>query len=201
MGNQNPAGNGDAEPVIVKKYANRRLYDTVESTYVTLADLANMAREGREFVVHDARTGKDITRSILVQIILESETKGENLLPLGFLRRIASLYGDTLQWAVPSYLESSMEVFHRNQEVLREQMETALGRSPAVAGLERLTRANREFFERTMRMFVPLNANEGAAKAERDGAGNGKTGADELEELRAQIAAMQGRLDEIANRT
>ena len=101
----------EAAPTVIKKYANRRLYDTERSTYVTLADLAAMTREGRNFIVKDARTDEDITASIFVQIVLESENRGEHLLPIGFLRRLVALYGDTMQWVVPSYLDSSMEIF------------------------------------------------------------------------------------------
>ncbi len=185
------------EAVVIKKYANRRLYDTVASAYVTLADLAAMAREGTEFVVHDARSGDDITRSILVQIILESENQGENLLPIDFLRGIASAYGDAMQWALPSYLESTMEVFRSNQEALRSQMNAALASNPATAGLDQLAQANREVYERTMRIFSPFGGGREQADANSHGA-EGPASAKEIAALRSDLAKVQGRLEQIA---
>ena len=110
---------GDA-PITIKKYANRRLYNTAKSSYVTLEHLAQMVRDGQDFVVYDAKTGEDITRSVLTQIIFEEEAKGQNMLPISFLRQLIRLYGDSLQGVVPGYLEASMEAFGRNQEQLRE---------------------------------------------------------------------------------
>lgn len=185
------------ETVVIKKYANRRLYDTEASAYVTLADLAAMAREGKEFVVHDARSGDDITRSILVQIILESENQGENLLPLDFLRGIASAYGDAMQWALPSYLESTMEVFRRNQEALRSQMNAALASNPATAGLDQLAQTNREVYERTMRIFSPFGGGLEQA-ATNSNAAEGSASAEEIAALRSDLAKVQGRLEQIA---
>lgn len=190
------AGQDADGAAVVKKYANRRLYDTRASVYVTLADLAAMAREGKEFVVHDARTGEDITRSVLVQIILESENRGENLLPLDFLRGIAGVYGDALQWALPGYLESTMEIFRSNQEALRSQMGAALGGKPSEAGLEQLAKSNREMFERAMRMFAPFGgAREDSAASRGAAQGSGE----EIADMRSQLAELRGRLDQIAS--
>lgn len=187
-----------AEPVVIKKYANRRLYDTKASAYVTLNDLAKMARDGVEFVVQDARTGEDLTRSVLVQIILESEASGDNLLPLNFLRHLVGLYGDTLQWAVPGYLDSAMDVFLHNQNALRDQVSTAITDNPAMAGLEQMARMNHEIFSRTMRMFVSMNGS---------GAGDDESGEDaaaaaqsELEAMRKQMATMQRQLDRLTSK-
>lgn len=193
----------EVEPVLIKKYANRRLYDTESSAYVKLADLADMAREGREFTVQDARTGEDITRSVLVQIILESENRGENLLPLGFLRGIAGLYGDAMRWSVPGYLESTMSVLHRHQEALRQQMQGALG-SGAVAGFDQAARANQQMFERTMQMFAPFAgvAGDASDSASRDGESGVRADSESkaIAELRRQVEAMQERLDEITGK-
>ncbi|RME97099.1 MAG: polyhydroxyalkanoate synthesis repressor PhaR, partial [Alphaproteobacteria bacterium] len=113
---------GDDDVIVIKKYANRRLYNTAKSSYVTLDHLAQMVRDGQEFVVRDAKSGEDITRSVLTQIIFEAETKGASMLPTNFLRDIISLYGDSLQSVVPGYLEASMETFRKNQERMREQV-------------------------------------------------------------------------------
>src|SRR5918912_4356361 len=118
---------GDKAPVVVKKYANRRLYNTATSSYVTLDDLANLIKEGGDFVVQDAKTGEDLTRSVMTQIIVEEEGKGQNLLPISFLRQLIAFYGDSMQWLVPSYLESSMRSFAHNQEQMRRYMQETFG--------------------------------------------------------------------------
>jgi len=123
----------DNDVVIIKKYANRRLYNTSKSCYVTLENLAEMVREGEDFVVNDAKSGEDITRSVLAQIIFEEEAKGHNMLPTNFLRQLIGLYGDTLQSFVPSYLETSMNTFTKNQEEIRDQVNSSFGENPAVA--------------------------------------------------------------------
>src|ERR1700740_3000555 len=111
MSTPNRDNTNNAKPVVVKKYANRRLYNTATSSYVTLDDLAKMIKEGGDFVASDAKTGEDITRSVLTQIIVEQEQKGQNLLPISFLRQLISFYGDSMQWLVPRYLEHSMKAF------------------------------------------------------------------------------------------
>jgi polyhydroxyalkanoate synthesis repressor PhaR len=144
-----------AEPVLIKKYANRRLYNTGTSAYVTLEDLASMVKSGEEFVVHDAKTDVDITRSVLTQIIFEQENKeGQNLLPIAFLRQLIRFYGDSMQMLVPRYLEVSIESLTREQEKFREQMAQAFGGSPFGA-LEEQVRRNMEMFERAFAMWAP----------------------------------------------
>src|SRR5271167_4799169 len=141
-------------PVIIKKYANRRLYNTTTSSYVTLDHLAQMVKEGTEFEVHDARSGDDITRSVLTQIIFEEEAKGQNLLPIRFLRQLIRFYGDSLQAFVPGYLDMSMESFTKNQESMRNRLAEALGGGNQM--VENLTRQNLAIFERAMQMFTPF---------------------------------------------
>jgi len=146
---------GDSpEKIVIKKYANRRLYNTAKSSYVTLDDLSKMVRAGQDFAVYDAKTGDDITRSVLTQIIFEEEAKGHSMLPTNFLRQIIGLYGDALQGVVPSYLEASMETFAQNQEKMR----AAFGENPAVSNFETMARSNMEWFEQAMRMFSPFGA-------------------------------------------
>lgn len=199
-GDHETSGIGDRtgeDPVVIKKYANRRLYDTEASAYVTLASLAAMAREGKEFVVRDARSGEDITRSVLVQIILESENRGESQLPIDFLRGLAGMYGDAMQWALPNYLESAMEVFLRNQEALRSQMNAALSSNPAKTGFDHLAQANREVYEHTMRMFSPFGGGR-EVDAEDAASVEPPASAEEIASLRSQLEQVQGRLDQIA---
>ena len=147
-----------AEPITIKKYANRRLYNTGTSTYVTLEDLAAMVKTGEDFVVYDAKTGEDITRSVLTQIIFEQENKeGQNLLPITFLRQLIRFYGDSMQMLVPRYLEVSIESLTREQEKFRQQMAQAFGVG-AFTSLEEQVRRNMEMFERTFAMFAPFRA-------------------------------------------
>src|SRR5277367_5541705 len=154
------------EPVVIKKYANRRLYNTGTSTYVTLEDLAGMVKSGEDFVVYDAKTGEDITRSVLAQIIFEQENKeGQNLLPIAFLRQLIRFYGDSMQMLVPRYLEVSIESLTREQEKFRNQMAQAFGGSPFTS-LEEQVRRKMDMFERTFAMFAPFARREsGAANA------------------------------------
>ncbi len=153
--------------ITIKKYANRRLYNTATSSYVTLEDLSQMVKEGTEFNVYDAKTSEDITRSVLTQIIVEEESKSgqQNLLPIGFLRQLISFYGDSLQWMVPKYLEQSMQTLTGNQEQIRSYFQTTLGNLfPFGTTLEEMGKQNLAMFERTMRLFTPFNA-EGFASA------------------------------------
>jgi polyhydroxyalkanoate synthesis repressor PhaR len=143
-------------PVIIKKYANRRLYNTATSSYVTLDDLAHMVKEGREFVVNDAKTGEDITRAVLTQIIVEEEQKGQNLLPISFLRQLIGLYGNQMQWLVPRYLEHAMTTFARNQEQMRKSLQDAFGGLFPFGPLEEMGKQNLALFEKTMKMFSPF---------------------------------------------
>jgi polyhydroxyalkanoate synthesis repressor PhaR len=149
----------DGKPVVVKKYANRRLYNTATSSYVTLDDLARLIKDGGDFVAYDAKTGEDITRSVLTQIIVEQEQKGQNLLPISFLRRLISLYGDSMQFLVPGYLEQAMLTFARNQEQMRRNLEATFGIFP-FGQFEEMGKQNMALFERTLRMLAPYAREE-----------------------------------------
>ncbi|MEM6416108.1 MAG: polyhydroxyalkanoate synthesis repressor PhaR [Pseudomonadota bacterium] len=182
--------------IIIKKYANRRLYNTGTSSYVTLDYLSEMVKRGEEFAVKDAKTGDDITRSVLTQIIFEEENKGQNLLPIQFLRQLIQFYGDNMQSFVPTYLEMSMNAFANNQEKIRAQMRETFGATPGYNMFEETARQNMALFERTMQMFTPM---AGGGVSMGDGAKDGspehmagdadKT--DEIEALRAEIANLK----------
>ncbi|WP_296740991.1 polyhydroxyalkanoate synthesis repressor PhaR [Mesorhizobium sp.] len=189
------------DPIVIKKYANRRLYNTGTSTYVTLEDLAEMVKKGEEFTVQDAKTGDDITHPVLTQIIFELENKdGQNMLPIPFLRQLIAFYGDQMQMIVPSFLEQSMIAFTKEQERFREQMKGAFGKTPIdmmktpMKALEEQTRRNVEMFQNAMRMFTPFPpaGTNSAAPAEPT---KKEEKSDDLQELKAQIAAMQRKLD------
>ncbi|MGH6990915.1 MAG: polyhydroxyalkanoate synthesis repressor PhaR [Stellaceae bacterium] len=157
---------GDREsgkaPIIIKKYANRRLYNTATSSYVTLDDLSKMVKAGSEFVVHDAKTGEELTRAVLTQIIVEEEQKGQNLLPIGFLRQLISLYGDSMQWLVPRYLDQAMASFTSNQDQMRKSLQDAFGGLFPFGPLEQMGKQNLALFEKTMKMFSPFPTQPGA---------------------------------------
>ena len=155
MASENPS-----TPIVIKKYANRRLYNTDKSSYVTLDDLAQMVRDGQDFEVKDAKSGQDITRSVLTQIIFEEESKGQNLLPIKFLRQLIGFYGDSLEGFVPGYLEESMETFSKNQDQLREQVSSAITENPLMSNFESMARGNVEWMENAIKMFSPFAANE-----------------------------------------
>ena len=176
--------------VIIKKYANRRLYNTATSTYVTLDHLARMVKEGIEFVVHDAKTGEDITRSVLTQIIVEEEAKGQNLLPINFLRQLISFYGDNLQVLLPRYLDQSMELFARNQEQMRTYMKETFGGMFPFARFEEMGKQNLALFQRAMTMFTPFKP-EG--KPPEPAPGNGSEG--QLDAVRSQVEALQRQIE------
>jgi polyhydroxyalkanoate synthesis repressor PhaR len=182
------------EPIVIKKYANRRLYNTGTSTYVTLEDLAGMVKNGEDFIVYDAKTGEDITRSVLTQIIFEQENKGgQNLLPITFLRQLIRFYGDSMQMLVPRYLEVSIESLTREQEKFRHQMSQAFGAGP-FAPLEDQVRRNMEMFERAFAMFAPFARREAQkADAEKPAAGGG-----EIDDLKRQLDDVQKRLDRLS---
>lgn len=148
----------ETEAVVIKKYANRRLYNTDTSTYVTLDDLCAMVKRGIEFVVYDAKTSEDLTRQILTQIIFEQESKGYNLLPINFLRRIIALYDDNVREFVPHYLEASMDSFTQNQEKMREYVGQTLGTFSPFGQLEEIGKQNMDFAKRTFEMFNPFAA-------------------------------------------
>src|SRR5205814_10522617 len=145
---------GGTKPVVVKKYANRRLYNTATSSYVTLDDLATLIKEGGDFIVHDAKTGEDLTRSVLTQIIVEQEQKGQNLLPVSFLRQLISFYGDSMQFLVPGYLDQTLVAFARNQERMRENLRATFGIFP-FGQFEEMGKQNVALFEQALRMLSP----------------------------------------------
>ena len=188
-----------AEPVTIKKYANRRLYNTGTSTYVTLEDLAAMVKTGEDFVVYDAKTGEDITRSVLAQIIFEQENKeGQNLLPIAFLRQLIRFYGDSMQMLVPRYLEVSIDSLTREQEKFRQHMAQAFGGSPFGA-LEDQVRRNMEMFERAFAMFTPFARREsgGAGTAPEPEKPAAKGGGGEIDDLKRQLDEMQRKVDKL----
>src|SRR5271168_5005822 len=184
------------DPVTIKKYANRRLYNTGTSTYVTLEDLATMVKTGEDFVVFDAKTGEEITRSVLAQIIFEQENKeGQNLLPIAFLRKLIRFYGDSMQMLVPRYLEVSIESLTREQEKFREQMAQAFGVSPFGA-LEDQVRRNMEMFERAFAMFTPFARRESEAAAEPE---KSPPKAGDIDDLKRQLDEMQKKVDKLTS--
>ena len=185
------------QPTTIKKYANRRLYNTGTSTYVTLEDLAAMVKEGEDFLVYDAKTGDDITRSVLAQIIFEQENKaGQNLLPTTFLRQLIRFYGDSMQMVVPKYLEQSIDTLTREQEKFRKQLASTLSGTP-FAPLEEQVRRNMELFQQTFSMFKPFGARSGTAEAEKSPEA-ASSDDDNIDDLRRQMREMQERLDRLS---
>jgi polyhydroxyalkanoate synthesis repressor PhaR len=208
------------EPVTIKKYANRRLYNTAASSYVTLENLAQMVKEGVDFVVYDAKTGNDITRSVLTQIFVEEEAKGDSLLPIGFLRQLIGYYGDSLGGVVPRYLELSMETFARNQEKMREQIGGSADNLVPFKQFEEMGQANMKMFQNAMDMFTPYAP--GAAEGDKDEApppppppeapeepeepaetadeSADESAGDSIADLKAKLDAMQSQLDKLAKK-
>lgn len=188
------------EPITIKKYANRRLYNTATSSYVTLEDLAHMVRAGEEFLVFDAKTSEDLTRSVLTQIIFEQEQKGQNLLPIPFLRQLISFYGDSLQGFVPSYLEMSMESFAQERAKLLERMTSAFGGKERFEQFEEQIRKNISMFEEAMRVFSPFalrsdrRAGEKSDAANSDSAKTDSVKGDDLESVKEQLREIQKEL-------
>jgi polyhydroxyalkanoate synthesis repressor PhaR len=192
MAEQAKQRDGDEQPkptVVIKKYANRRLYNTEASSYVTLEDLANMVRQGRDFVVYDAKSGDDITRGVLTQIIVEEEAKGRSLLPTSFLRQLIGFYGDSLQSLVPRYLEFAMGSFSRQQEQMRVSVEQAMGGFNPLVGIEEVGKQNLAMMERAMTLFSPFPRKEGASGAQEESEDVAALKA-ELRQLRQQMAQM-----------
>lgn len=192
----------DKEPTVIKKYANRRLYHTGTSSYVTLEDLAALVRTGEDFVVYDAKSGEDITRSVLAQIIFDEEAKdGQNLLPIAFLRQLIRFYGDSMQALVPRYLEFSIQNFAQEQTKMREQMGKAFGGQPfgvpAMDALQAQTQANMQIFTEAFRLFNPFAATA-AAKAKQEGGAAPPAKADDIGDLKRELSEMRERLDKIA---
>ena len=189
---------GTGETVVIKKYANRRLYNTATSAYVTLEDLAKMVREGTEFVVFDAKTNDDLTRQILTQIIFEEESRGEALLPVQFLRQLIGFYGGQMQGVLPSYLEMSLDSFSRQQEQMRGQFSKAFGAAPGAGILDEAVKRNMALFTDAMKMWPGFNAltpgqTPGAAPEPKPA-----PAADPLAEMRRQMDEMRSQLDKLS---
>jgi len=202
------AGGADAQvdPVIIKKYANRRLYNTAASSYVTLDHLSEMVREGTDFIVLDAKTGDDITRSVLTQIIFEQESKGQSMLPVAFLRKLIRFYGDQMQGFLPPYLEMSMDSFSKGQEQMREQFSRTFGASTPLAAFEEQAQRNMAMFQQALKVWTPFAAGMPGMPGAMPGAVAPQTPADiddsdkdeQLALLRKQMEAMQKQLDAMA---
>lgn len=176
-------------PVIIKKYANRRLYNTETSSYITLDHLAAMTREGRDFKVIDAKSEEDITHNVLTQIIMEEEARGQTLLPVNFLRQLIALYGDSMQAMVPGYLEASMESFRRNQEQFKTAVEGAFANSP----FAEIAKRNMAMFEAAAQAFKPGGAGDAAPTADAPE----KSKDDEIAALKAQLSALKDQVDKL----
>jgi polyhydroxyalkanoate synthesis repressor PhaR len=191
---------GKTGPITIKKYANCRLYNTATSSYVTLDHLCQMVKDGIDFVVYDAKTGDDITRAVLTQIIVEEESKGQNLLPITFLRQLISLYGDNLQFIVPRYLEHMMQTFATNQDHMRQTMKDTFGGMFPFNNIGQMSKQNLALFESAMKMFAPF----GEAPAENSGAPATPRTAqpprdeDTLAALKQQVDLLQKQLEAIS---
>lgn len=197
------AGDGatSGEVVVIKKYANRRLYNTAASSYVTLEHLSEMVREGVDFVVQDAKSGDDITRSVLAQIIFEQEGKGQSMLPVQFLRRVIRFYGDQMQGFLPPYLEMSMESFSKAQEKMRENMSRAFGATTPMAAFEDQTQRNMAMFQQALQLWAPFAAPGAKPPGTEESSVEDAVAAkdEQLDALKKQMEAMQKQLDAMAN--
>jgi polyhydroxyalkanoate synthesis repressor PhaR len=191
-----------SEPTIIKKYANRRLYHTGTSTYVTLDDLAQMVKKGDEFTVVDAKTGEDITRSVLTQIIFEQEGKsGQNLLPVNFLRQLIGYYGDSMQALIPTYLEHSFKMLAENQQKFRDQFSASFA-TGSFGKMDEQMQKNMTMFRDAMSLFTPFGLAAGKKTTEQSGAasaeeGDATSGNDELNSLKRELAEMQKKIDRL----
>ena len=190
-------GESASGAVIIKKYANRRLYNTATSSYVTLDDLRKMVQEDVDFVVVDAKTNDDLTRSVLTQIIVDEESRGQNLLPISFLRQIIAMYEDNMRWTLPQYLETAMGWYSQHQQEVQKQVNTSFGGIMPPA-LEEMQRQQMAMFDKAVSMFNPLtgamkteNAEEPPTPAQSD---------DDLSDLRQQIAALQNAVEALAKK-
>jgi polyhydroxyalkanoate synthesis repressor PhaR len=195
MTNATEQAGGGKKPIVIKKYANRRLYNTATSSYVTLDDLAKMIKDGGDFVVYDAKTGEDLTRPVLTQIIVEQEQKGQNLLPISFLRQLISFYGDSMQFLVPGYLEQAMVAFAKNQEHMRNTLRATFGIFP-FGQFEEMGKQNMALFERALQMLSPYARDARPATPEASESKN-ETAAEDprLKRMEAQIEALRQQLD------
>jgi polyhydroxyalkanoate synthesis repressor PhaR len=190
---------GKSAEIVIKKYANRRLYDTSTSQYVTLDYLRDLVKKGTDFQVVDAKSGDDLTRGVLAQIIFEEEARGANLLPVDFLRQLIGFYGDSLQTVVPGYLQMSMNSFAQQQEEFREKMAEAMTSPQAsMAMIEEQTRRNMEMFGQAMRMFSPFPAQDDAASSDAAKTVPEKdTDSEDLGAMREELDAMRAKLDQL----
>ncbi|MBM3546013.1 MAG: polyhydroxyalkanoate synthesis repressor PhaR [Alphaproteobacteria bacterium] len=192
-----PASSQPSQPVTIKKYANRRLYNTATSSYVTLDHLCQMVKDNTDFVVYDAKTGEDITRQVLTQIIVEEEGKGgQNLLPIGFLRQLISFYGDNMQFVVPRYLDYSMRWFASNQEQVRKYMTDAFGGLFPFGQLEEMGKQNMAMFERAMKMMMPFGG-QGDTPPRPDATKPAAPPDAELTAMKTQLEQLQRQLDQL----
>jgi polyhydroxyalkanoate synthesis repressor PhaR len=189
----------DPAPVIIKKYANRRLYNTSTSSYVTLDNLSQMVRLGGDFIVYDAKNGEDITRSVLTQIIVEEEQKGQNLLPISFLRQIIGFYGNNMEWLVPRYLEFTMKSFARNQEQLAKSVGGSFTGLFPFTSFEDVGKQNMALFEKAMKMFSPFGA-DGEPLAPDATAAEPAVPAQGIQELTDRLNSLQGQLDALTKK-
>jgi len=192
------------QPVLIKKYANRRLYNTATSSYVTLEHLSAMVKEGTEFIVEDAKSGEDITRSVLTQIIFEEEGKGQNLLPIRFLRQLISYYGDNLETVVPQYLDFTMESFTRNQDAMREHFTGAVnGTTNPLNQFEEVTRQNMAMFQQAMSAFNPFQNVAAAANPEpapAPASSSAAENADDLSSLKDKLSELEQQIDRLSKK-
>jgi polyhydroxyalkanoate synthesis repressor PhaR len=186
-----------SQPIVIKKYANRRLYHTGTSAYVTLEDLAHMVKRNEEFLVQDAKTGEDLTRSVLTQIIFELENKEgqQTLLPVAFLRQLIGYYGDQMQGLVPSYLSYSMENFQKEQQKFRDQMTRAM-KGDVLGAMQDQAQTNMKLFQDALRMFSPFAGQAGAAASQEPQAEAPKT--DDVQALRRELDAMRDKIDKLS---
>jgi polyhydroxyalkanoate synthesis repressor PhaR len=190
---------GGKKPITIKKYANRRLYNTETSSYVTLDTLSQMVKDDKEFNVFDAKTSEDITRQVLTHIIVEEESKGTNLLPISFLRHLISFYGDSLQAVVPNYLEHSMGSFARNQEQMREMMTGTFSGLAPFAPMEEISKKNMAMFENAMKMFTPFYGQDGEALTEpKQPVPASEPESGDIDDLREQMLEMQRQLAKLS---
>ncbi|MFC4350649.1 polyhydroxyalkanoate synthesis repressor PhaR [Fodinicurvata halophila] len=197
-------------PITIKKYANRRLYNTATSSYVTLDHLCQMVKDDVDFVVYDAKSGEDITRSVLTQIIVEEEAKGENLLPISFLRQLISFYGHGMRWMLPSYLEQTMEAFTANQEAIARNMQETMGGVFPFGNMEELGKQNLAMLQHTMNMFSPFSGDSGSStskgegehsqKGSAQGSSESSTQEEQLEQLQKQVEQLRQELGKLSRK-
>ena len=193
------------DAIVIKKYANRRLYNTATSSYVTLDHLCQMVKDDVDFVVFDAKSGNDITRSVLTQIIVEEESKGQNLLPISFLRQLISLYGDSMQWVVPKYLEHMMDGFSDNQDKMRQSMQETFGGIFPFGNLDEMNKQNLALFENAMKMMSPfqdsdMTGSQQEPQQAKPAPEDSNVSGDGLNDLKTQVEQLQKQLDAMSKK-